>query len=126
MFIRLAMATLDQPLQMPPALTHQNPPSVPELIDNIDPWVIYHLKQTILSGVHFENQLYGVVNSYHTSIFPLSRRFMVIPQALIRRAMDAEEIEEDLSNTSFGSTGAFHESRDIRTLLFLLRSSVLC
>lgn len=39
--------------------------------------------------------------------------------------MYAEEIEEDLSNVSFGSTGAFHESRDIGMLLFLLVNRIL-
>ncbi|KAF8233104.1 hypothetical protein L208DRAFT_1396291 [Tricholoma matsutake] len=38
---------------------------------------------------------------------------MTIPQAIVRRAMGADEIDEDLGNISFGSTGALHESRDL-------------
>lgn len=110
------MATLDQHIQLPPPLEHETPPSVADLIAQIDRWVIYHLKVTVQSNVHFENQLYGVINSFHTSIFPLNRRFMVIPQALIRRAMEAGEVNEDLGNVSFGSTGGLHESREIRKL----------
>ena len=120
------MAMLDQPLQLPPPLQYEIPPSVPGLIAQIDPWVIYHLKNTILFNVHFENQLYGVINSFHTSIFPLRRHLMIVPQAIIRRAMDAEEVEEDLGNVSFGSSGAFHESRYLRMLQFLLISHILC
>jgi hypothetical protein len=94
------MAALDQPILLPPPLQYERPPSVSDLISQIDRWVIYHLKNTILSDVHFENQLYGVVNSFHTSIFPLRlrRHFMTIPQAIIRRAMDAEEVDEDLGS----------------------------
>lgn len=38
---------------------------------------------------------------------------MTIPQAILRRAMEAEEVDEYLANVSFGSTGALHESRDL-------------
>jgi hypothetical protein len=46
------------------------PPSIANLID---PWIIYHLKQTVSSGIHYKNQLYGVINSFILSIFPLRR-----------------------------------------------------
>jgi hypothetical protein len=111
------MASIDQPTELPVELPQETPPSVTNLITQIDRWVIYHLKKTIQSRVHFENQLYGTINALHASIFPLSRRFMIIPQAIIRRAMEADEVDEDLGNVSFGSTGALHESRDLRMLL---------
>jgi len=116
------MASLDQPVQLPAPLLNEIPPSIANLIAQIDPWVIYHLKQTVLSGIHYENQVYGVINSFVISIFPLRRRFMVVPQALIRRAMDADEVNEDLGNISIGSTGGLHESRNLRTLYPLLKS----
>lgn len=108
------MPTLDQPPQFPPDLQHENPPSVPNLIAQIDPWVIYHLKTTILSDVHYENQLYGVLNLFHASIYPLRRRFMTIPQGLLRKVLDPDNIDEYLADLSFGSTGGLHESRDLR------------
>ncbi|KAF8224074.1 hypothetical protein L208DRAFT_1381211 [Tricholoma matsutake] len=107
------MPTLDQPPQFPPDLQHENPPSVPNLIAQIDPWVIYHLKTTILSDVHYENQLYGVLNLFHASIYPLRRRFMTIPQGLLRKVLDPDNIDEYLADLSFGSTGGLHESRDL-------------
>lgn len=106
-------ATLDAPAQIPPELPLENPPSVNNLITRIDSWIIYHLLRTLESDVHYENQLYGPISSFLASIFPSRRRYMVIPQAILRRAMDDHEIDEDLANVSFGSTGAFHESRDL-------------
>jgi hypothetical protein len=115
------MATLDEPIQRPPALIPENPPTATNLIAHIDGWIIFHLKATISSNVHFENQLYGSVASFLASIFLSRRRFMTIPQAILRRAMEAEEVDEYLANVSFGSTGALHESRDLRTPhLFLI------
>lgn len=110
------MPTLDMPPQLPQPLAFEIPPSVDGLIAQIDEWIIYHLRTTIESGIHFENQVYGQFNSYHMSIFPLRRRFQVNPQAIVRRAMDVDEIEEDLANVSFGSTGAFHESRNLSVM----------
>ncbi|KIJ53396.1 hypothetical protein M422DRAFT_242548 [Sphaerobolus stellatus SS14] len=85
------MATLDTPAQPPPRLQHEQPPSVNDLIAQIDNWVIYHL----------------------TSIFLSRRRYMLTPQAILRRAMSDNEVAEDLANVSIGSTGAFHESRHL-------------
>ena len=51
-------------LPFPPDLQHQIPPTIPNLIAQIDPWIIYHLKMTI-----YENQLYGVLNLLLASIF---------------------------------------------------------
>ena len=67
------MATLDTPAQMPPGLQLEQPPSVNNLIAQIDDWVIYHLLRTLESDIHYENQLYGPISSFLTSIFP-SRR----------------------------------------------------
>jgi hypothetical protein len=106
------MATLDAPAQMPPALQHENPPNVNNLIFQIDSWIIYHLLKTLESNIHYENQLYGPISSYLTSIFPTRRRYMVIPQAIFRRAINIDEVE-DLANVSIGSTGAYHESRNL-------------
>ena len=36
--------------------------------------------------------------------------------------MDADEVDEDLGNLSFGSTGAFHESRHLCTLVPFINS----
>lgn len=106
------MATLDTPAQMPPALQHENPPNVNNLIVQIDSWIIYHLLKTLESNVHYENQLYGPIFSFLTSIFPTRRRYMVIPQAMFRRAVNVNEAD-DLANVSIGSTGAYHESRNL-------------
>ncbi|TFK33178.1 hypothetical protein BDQ12DRAFT_769093 [Crucibulum laeve] len=105
------MATLDAPLQFPPALIRTVIPSVAQQIAGIPLWVIYHFKQTFTCNVHYENQLYGCINNYLQSIFPLSRRFMIIPQALVRRPLIDDEVPDDLRRVSFGSTGALHESR---------------
>lgn len=111
--------------QEPPVLAYdRHVPSVPAHIDQINPWILYHIKSTILSGVHHENQLYGSFNACLTSIFPLNRRFMIIPQAIIRRAMNVQEIEDD-PDVSFGSTGAFHESRGLRKRHSLFPKSML-
>ena len=107
------MATLDSPAQMPPRLRPEQPPSVDNLIAQIDDWVIYHLLRTLESDIHYENQLYGPISSFLGSIFPSRRRYMLIPQAILRRAMNDSEVAEDLANVSIGSTGAFHESRDL-------------
>jgi len=108
------MATLDAPIQLPPDLKFEGLPSSANLISQIDRWIIYHLKATVSSDVHYENQLYGCLNTFLFSLFPPRRQFMTIPQPIVRRAMEADEIDEDLGNISFGSTGALHESRDLR------------
>ncbi|KAG6823764.1 hypothetical protein H0H92_009111 [Tricholoma furcatifolium] len=104
------MPALDAPPQAPPPLQPEVPPTVDALVAQIDDWVVYHLLCTFASNPHYENQLYGPLNIYLTSIFPISRRFMVIPQALLRRAIQAGD--QDAANTSFGST-AEHESRNL-------------
>ena len=94
------MATLDTPAQMPPGLQLEQPPSVNNLIAQIDDWVIYHLLRTLESNIHYENQLYGPISSFLTSIFPSRRRYMLIPQAIFRRAMNDSEVAENESNVA--------------------------
>lgn len=38
---------------------------------------------------------------------------MTIPQATLREIMDPEDINDDLGNVSFGSTGGEHRSRNV-------------
>ena len=107
------MPALDSNISLPPDLHVENPvPTINQIKAQIESWVVYNLQKTIKSDVHFENQLYGPWNSFLTSVFPPHRRFMIIPQALVRRAItDPDDVDEDLGNVSFGSTGAIHEAR---------------
>ncbi len=89
---------------VPPPLQHQNPPTFAALITQVDPWVIYHFRLTLLSNVHYENQLYGVLTLFFSSIFPMRRHFMVIPQGLLQKVLNADDVE-DLADVSFGSAG---------------------
>jgi hypothetical protein len=112
------MPGLDLPLGPLPKLTFETPPTVPDLLGQIPPWVANHLKSTIQSNVHYEHQLYGPLNTFLASIFPISRRFSVIPQGLLRKVVepDAEDEDEDecMGDISIGSTGGLHESRNRR------------
>jgi hypothetical protein len=54
----------------------EDPPSFANLITQIDRWIIYHLKATINSEVHYENQLYGCLNTFLFSLFPPRRQFL--------------------------------------------------
>ena len=78
----------------------------------IDPWVIYLLRTTIESNVHYESQLHGPFGTFLESIFPQRRRFMNIAQATLREVVNPEHF--DLGNISFGSTGGEHRSRNER------------
>ena len=101
--------------QLPPPLRYEIPPTVPGLMAQTQHWLLYHLQATISSNVHYENQLYGVMNSLLLSAFLLQRQFMIIPQGLLRKALNEEE-EWELANVSFGSSGGVHESRNLRAL----------
>lgn len=106
------MATTLINATMPIPLQQEAAPTIDGLISQIDPWVLYHLKSIILSNVHYENQLYGPINSFIGSIFPTRRRYMTIPQALLRRAiLEGDEVDEFLGNISIGSTGGIHVAR---------------
>lgn len=63
-----------------------------------------------MSNPHFEHQLYGPDNTYFYSIFPPTRRFAIIPQALLRRAIKQGRMKD--LNVSTGSTGATHYGRN--------------
>lgn len=101
------MSALNE-VQQPPALASERNVSIDDQVAQIDSWILYDLKSTVLSEVHYENTLYGCFNALLTSIFPLKRRFMVIPQAVVRRALELDDLEDDVS---VGSTGALHQSR---------------
>jgi hypothetical protein len=105
------MPGLDQRIRVLPPLPYETPPSVPDLITQISPWVFGHLQTKIRSGVHFEHQLYGDFNSFLTSIFPTKRMFMIKPQGLLRKVL--EDVDENM-DVSFSSTGGCHESRNLR------------
>lgn len=93
----------------PPPLDQEDPPTVIEHANNMELWTKWHLKRTLTSGVHFEHQLYGPDNTYLQEIFPTSRRFSVIPQALIRRVLPRRRYKP--LNVSTGSSGGRHGSR---------------
>jgi len=105
------MATTLSNVTMPIQLQQEAAPTIDGLISRIDPWVLYHLKSTILSDVHYENQLYGPINSFIGSVFPTGRRYMTIPQALLRRSIPEGEADE--GDISIGSIGGLHESRNL-------------
>ncbi|KAJ7600645.1 hypothetical protein C8J56DRAFT_1156976 [Mycena floridula] len=98
---------------LPNALLHENPPTRAQLLASVDPWIPYHLKQTIQSIPRFEHMVYGQLISYLASILPHRRRFMTIPQFILRRTMQPHEIRVDRANVSTGSTGGLHESRNL-------------
>jgi hypothetical protein len=78
----------------------------------IPAWVIYLLRTTIESNVHYESQLHGPIGAFLESIFPQRRQFMSIAQATLREVVDPDD--GDLANISFGSTGGEHRSRNVR------------
>jgi hypothetical protein len=108
------MATLNLAPVLPGRLLRENPPNRNAHIIQIDPWVIYLLRTTIESKVHYESQLHGPIGVFLESIFPTRRRFMNIAQATLREVVDPLNIDDDFANISFGSTGGEHQSRDVR------------
>jgi hypothetical protein len=108
------MAGLNFAPVLPNPLLHENPPNMNTHITQIDPWVIYLLRTTIESDVHYESQLHGPIGAFLESIYPQRRRFMNISQATLREVVNPEDVDDDLGNISFGSTGGEHRSRDVR------------
>jgi hypothetical protein len=108
------MATLNIAPVLPNPLLPENPPNRNTHITQIDPWVIYLLRTTVESNVHYESQLHGPIGAFLESVFPQRRRFMNIAQATLREIVNPEDINDDLSNISFGSTGGVHRSRKVR------------
>ena len=108
------MAALNIAPVLPNPLLQENPPNRNTHMAQIDPWVIYLLRTTIESDVHYESQLHGPIGVFLESNFPQRRRFMNIAQATLREVVSPEDIDDDLGNISFGSTGAEHQSRNVR------------
>lgn len=103
----------------PPAIQHEVPPQVDDILAGVEPWILYNLQNTFASDVHYENQLYGSITTFLLSIFPARRRYMIIPQGILRRVMAEDEFDDESENAgdiSIGSTGAVHESRHLRML----------
>lgn len=107
------MATLDAKPCLPDPLPFEQSPATDHHITQIDPWVIYLLRTTIESNIHYESQLHGPISAFLESIFLQRRRFMSIPQATLREVMNPEDMDDDLANVSFGSTGGEHRSRNV-------------
>lgn len=107
------MAALNIAPVLPNPLVRENPPNRNALINQIDLWVIYLLRTTIESNVHYESQLHGPIGVFLESIFPRRRRFMNIAQSALREVVNPEDRDDDLSNISFGSTGGEHQSRKV-------------
>ena len=107
------MAALNIAPVLPNPLVRENPPNRNTHINQIDPWVIYLLRTTIESNVHYESQLHGPIGVFLESVFPRRRRFMNIAQAALREVVNPEDRDDDLSNISFGSTGGEHRSRNV-------------
>jgi len=109
------MATLDAAPTLPNPLSRENPPTRNAHIAHISAcqWIIYLLRTTIESNVHYENQLHGPIGVFLESIFPQRRQFMSIAQAALREVINPEDMDDDLSNTSFGSTGGEHRPRNV-------------
>jgi len=108
------MATLDAAPTLPNPLSHETPPTRNAHIAQISTWIIYLLRTTIESNVHYESQLHGPIGVFLESIFPQRRQFMSIAQAALREVINPEDMDDDLSNTSLGSTGGEHRSRNVR------------
>lgn len=105
------------PLPLLADLEKEPLPDVAEILAGVEPWIVWNLRNTVDSDVHFENQLYGSIVSFLSSVFPARRRYMVIPQGILRRVLNEDEYDDESLNAgdiSIGSTGAVHESRHLR------------
>ncbi|PBK64187.1 hypothetical protein ARMSODRAFT_1088115 [Armillaria solidipes] len=107
------MPTLDSSSQLPAPLPFENPLTANAHMASLDYWAIFNLRNVNMSNIHYENQVYGATNTYLQAIFPLKRQFSIIPQALLRRMMEPDEVEEDWDNVSLGSSGGLHEARHL-------------
>ncbi|THU90295.1 hypothetical protein K435DRAFT_802089 [Dendrothele bispora CBS 962.96] len=61
-------------------------------------------------GVRFEHKHYGSKNTFLNSVFPIHRRFSVVPQGLLQQ--DKSNLPKLAMST--GSTGAQHYENDQR------------
>ncbi|KAK7441756.1 hypothetical protein VKT23_016419 [Stygiomarasmius scandens] len=103
-------SSLELPLSQlfPPELTEEEPPTTVAHANTIDQWVKWNFKRVLTAYVHYEHQLYGPDNTFLHSIFPIRRRFSIIPQAALRRVIKRGAIPLDLST---GSSGGEHYGR---------------
>ncbi|KAJ3798491.1 hypothetical protein GGU11DRAFT_780839 [Lentinula aff. detonsa] len=97
---------------LPDVLQPEVPPTAIGHANSLSQWVKWNFKRALTANVHYEHQLYGPDNTYLQSIFPSTRQFSVIPQALLRRAIRKGTIKD--LNVSTGSTGAKHWSRNTK------------
>ncbi|THU81543.1 hypothetical protein K435DRAFT_873237 [Dendrothele bispora CBS 962.96] len=84
-------------------------PTPLEHANNIAQWVKHDFKRVIEDpAVRFEHKHYGSKNTFFNSVFPIHRRFSVVPQGLLR------QVKTHLPNlaTSTGSTGAQQYGRE--------------
>ncbi|THU98933.1 hypothetical protein K435DRAFT_837918 [Dendrothele bispora CBS 962.96] len=106
-------SSLELPLNdlFPAELTQETPPTAADHASTIDQWVQWNLKRALTADVHYEHQLYGPDNTFLHSIFPIHRRFSIIPQAAIRRVIKRGAVPLDLST---GSSGGEHMGRNVK------------
>ncbi|KAF9528907.1 hypothetical protein CPB83DRAFT_835395 [Crepidotus variabilis] len=104
------MLDLDDPGLLPNFLEIEDQPSAQDIKAMIDDWVPWNLMYATLHEPQYENSLYGPWNTLLSAIFPHRRQFVIKPQALLRRV-----VEEDLSDQdiSIGSYEGRHESRTL-------------
>ncbi|CAA7265682.1 unnamed protein product [Cyclocybe aegerita] len=105
------MPNLYDPIQNPGPLQDQDRPTPQMIVDDIHDWIVWELRTTVNSNTTDEHQLYGAWTTFLHEAFPPSGRFLISPQAPLRRVV--EENEQDDSDTSFGSTGALHEAKHL-------------
>jgi hypothetical protein len=99
---------------LPAALQPEVPPTAIGHANSIPQWVKWNFKRALTAKVHYEHQLYGPDNTYLQSVFPTTRQYSVIPQALLRRAIRQGTVKD--LNISTGSTGGKHWSRNTQGL----------
>ncbi|KAF9022332.1 hypothetical protein BDZ89DRAFT_1070727 [Hymenopellis radicata] len=99
---------------------------VRDIVRLIDRFVLWNMKATCMRNIHYEHDSYGAINDYLHSIFPPSRRFSIAPQGLLRMAVPGPDLSDthtsqatdssddgnQVADTSLGSFGAFHASRN--------------
>ncbi|KAI4294008.1 hypothetical protein K525DRAFT_262221, partial [Schizophyllum commune Loenen D] len=108
-------------LPNPYIVVQQPPPTAAQLRSSLDTFLLWNYIRTIEDGKgrhHYENELYGVLNTLFFGIFPLSRRFMIEPQILLRKfPLTVQELQQRNragSDISISSLGTLHESRKIK------------
>ncbi|THU83372.1 hypothetical protein K435DRAFT_871355 [Dendrothele bispora CBS 962.96] len=93
----------------PEDLATEEPPTAVQHANSIESWVKFDFKRVIEdTSIRFEHKHYGSKNTFLTSVFPIQRRFSVVPQGLLRQD------KSHLPNLakSVGSTGGQHYGRE--------------